>query len=248
MINVIKSILFDCGYENNVQTEIEFETIKYGLNIFKNKNVESHIFIVLQMLESQLVSLSSNKEFVIEIANFFRESDMYVPDMDKNTSLVYCVENDISSDKVDKLKVKIEDDPFYFKKYVFTYSDAEANEFKKLCKQYGQSPSELIQSYILDADNFNKFKKNADNEKIYRLVSELFVKIPIIPISFKTQGEIQSVSDYMQEIQKCNSDEIEKLDCIIETLRNSEENIGELELVDRVLEVWGFVDLEEEYE
>ena len=246
MINVIKSILFDCGYENNVQTEIEFEKIKYSLNIFKNKNVESHIFIVLQILESQLVSLSSNKEFVIEIANFFRESNIYVPDMDKNTSLVYCVESDISSDKMDRLKVKIEDDPFYFKKYVFTYSDAEANEFKKLCKQYRKSSSEFIQTYILDADNFNKFKKNADNEKIYRLVSELFVKIPIIPISFKTQGEIKSVSDYMLEIQKCNSDEIEKLDRIIESLSDLEEN--KEQLVDMILEDWGSFDLEEENE
>lgn len=246
MINVIKSILFDCGYENNVQTEIEFETIKYGLNIFKNKNVESHIFIVLQILESQLVSLSSNKEFVIEIATFFRESNIYVPDMDKNTSLVYCVESDIRSDKMDRLKVKIEDDPFYFKKYVFTYSDAEANEFKKLCKQYGKSSSEFIQTYILDADNFNKFKKNADNEKIYRLVSELLVKIPIIPISFKTQGEIKSVSDYMLEIQKCNSDEIEKLDRIIESLSDLEENNEQL--VDRILEDWGSLNLEEENE
>lgn len=246
MINVIKSVLFDCGYENNVQTEIEFETIKYGLNIFKNKNVESHIFIVLQILESQLVSLSSNKELVIEIAGFFRESNIYVPDMDKNTSLVYCVESDISSDKMDRLKVKIEDDPFYFKKYVFTYSDAEANEFKKLCKQYEKSSSEFIQTYILDADNFNKFKKNADNEKIYRLVSELLVKIPIIPISFKTRGEIKSVSDYMLEIQKCNSDEIEKLDRIIESLSNLEEN--KEQLVDKILEDWESVDLEEENE
>lgn len=246
MINVIKSILFDCGYENNVQTEIEFETIKYGLNIFKNKNVESHIFIVLQILESQLVSLSSNKEFVIEIATFFRESNIYVPDMDKNTSLVYCVESDIRSDKLDRLKVKIEDDPFYFKKYVFTYSDAEANEFKKLCKQYGKSSSEFIQTYILDADNFNKFKKNADNEKIYRLVSELLVKIPIIPISFKTQGEIKSVSDYMLEIQKCNSDEIEKLDRIIESLSDLDENNEQL--VDKILEDWGSFDLEEKNE
>lgn len=246
MINVIKSILFDCGYENNVQTEIEFETIKYGLNIFKNKNVESHIFIVLQILESQLVSLSSNEEFVIEIATFFRESNIYVPDMDKNTSLVYCVESDIRSDKMDRLKVKIEDDPFYFKKYVLTYSDAEANEFKKLCKQYGKSSSEFIQTYILDADNFNKFKKNADNEKIYRLVSELLVKIPIIPISFKTQGEIKSVSDYMLEIQKCNSDEIEKLDRIIESLSDLEENNEQL--VDKILEDWGSLNLEEENE
>ena len=97
MINIIKSVLFDCGYEDVVQTEIEFEKLEYKIDIFKNEDVGSQVFIVLQTLESQLVSLSSIKDFIIEIANFFRESDIYLPDMDKNTSLVFCVKNDIFS-------------------------------------------------------------------------------------------------------------------------------------------------------
>lgn len=91
MINIIKGIMFDCEYENVVQTEVIFEEMAYNLNIFKNRNVESQIFIVLQILESQLVAQKNNKDLVIEVANYFRESDVYVPDMDKNTSLIYCV-------------------------------------------------------------------------------------------------------------------------------------------------------------
>ena len=188
------------------------------------------------------------EDFIIEIANFFRENDIYLPDMDKNTSLVYCVKNDINSEKLDVLKIKIEDDPFYFKKYVFAYSEAEADELKKLCKQHKQTPNELIQSYILNANNFGKFKKKASNEKVYRLVSELLIKIPVIPINFKTQGQIKSVPDYMQEIQKCNDDEIGKLDSIIQTLCDSEKKLEETELIDKMLEDWGFVSMEDENE
>ena len=36
MINIIKSVLFDCGYEDVVQTEIEFEKLEYKIDIFKN--------------------------------------------------------------------------------------------------------------------------------------------------------------------------------------------------------------------
>jgi len=184
MINVIKEIMFDCAYENVVQTEITFEEKVYNLNIFKHREVESQIFIVLQILESQLVAQDNYKDLVIEIANYFRENDIYVPDMDKNTSLIYCVKRDIKSNKLDELKVKIEDDPFYFKKYVFAYSEAQSDEFKKLRKQHNWTINELIQTYIFDTENFSKFKKNGDNEKIYKLVSELFIKIPIIPINF----------------------------------------------------------------
>lgn len=246
MINVIKEIMNDCAYENVVQTEVVYDKMKYSLNIFQHNKIESHIFIVLQILESQLVAQDNHKDLVIEIANYFRENDIYVPDMDKNTSLIYCVKRDINSYKLDELKVKIEDDPFYFKKYVFAYSEAQADEFKKLCKQHGQSTGELIQTYILDTENFNKFKKNGDNEKIYKLFSELLIKIPIIPISFDTNGEIKSVSEYMLDIQKCNDDELERLDYITETLNNSQGNIEQL--VDKVLEDWGFVGLEEKNE
>ena len=246
MINVIKEIMFDCAYENVVQTEVVYDKMMYSLNIFQHKKIESHIFIVLQILESQLVAQDNHKDLVIEIANYFRENDIYVPDMDKNTSLIYCVKRDINSDKLDELKVKIEDDPFYFKKYVFVYNDAQADEFKKLCMQYGQTASKLLQTYILDSENFNKFKKNGDNEKIYKLVSELFIKIPIIPINFETNGEIKSVSEYMLDIKKCNDDELDRLDNIIETLNSPQENMEQL--VNKVLEDWGFVGLEENNE
>lgn len=246
MINVIKEIMFDCAYENVVQTEITFEEKVYNLNIFKHREVESQIFIVLQILESQLVAQDNYKDLVIEIANYFRENDIYVPDMDKNTSLIYCVKRDIKSNKLDELKVKIEDDPFYFKKYVFAYSEAQSDEFKKLRKQHNWTINELIQTYIFDTENFSKFKKNGDNEKIYKLVSELFIKIPIIPINFETNGEIKSVSEYMLVIKKCNDDELDRLDNIIETLNSPQENMEQL--VNKVLEDWGFVGLEENNE
>lgn len=246
MINVIKEIMNDCAYENVVQTEVVYDKMMYSLNIFQHKKIESHIFIVLQILESQLVAQDNHKDLVIEIANYFRENDIYVPDMDKNTSLIYCVKRDINSDKLDELKVKIEDDPFYFKKYVFAYSEAQSDEFKKLRKQHNWTINELIQTYIFDTENFSKFKKNGDNEKIYKLVSELFIKIPIIPINFETNGEIKSVSEYMLDIKKCNDDELDRLDNIIETLNSPQENMEQL--VNKVLEDWGFVGLEENNE
>lgn len=218
----------------------------YNLNIFKHREVESQIFIVLQILESQLVAQDNYKDLVIEIANYFRENDIYVPDMDKNTSLIYCVKRDIKSNKLDEFKGKDRGCPFYFKKYVFAYSEAQSDEFKKLRKQHNWTINELIQTYIFDTENFSKFKKNGDNEKIYKLVSELFIKIPIIPINFETNGEIKSVSEYMLDIKKCNDDELDRLDNIIETLNSPQENMEQL--VNKVLEDWGFVGLEENNE
>lgn len=67
MINVIKEIMNDCAYRNMVQTEVTYDKIVYSLNIFQHKNIESHIFIVLQILESQLVAQDNYKDLVIVI-------------------------------------------------------------------------------------------------------------------------------------------------------------------------------------
>lgn len=42
------------------------------------------------------------------------------------------------------------------------------------------------------------------------MISDLVIKLPIIPISFEKQGEMQTVIEHMRSIQKCNEDEIEK--------------------------------------
>ena len=50
----------------------------------------------------------------------------------------------------------------------------------------------------------------------------------------------------MLDIKKCNDDELDRLDNIIETLNSPQENMEQL--VIKVLEDWGFVGLEENNE
>ncbi|NSI20917.1 hypothetical protein G4958_16605 [[Ruminococcus] gnavus] len=50
----------------------------------------------------------------------------------------------------------------------------------------------------------------------------------------------------MLDIKKCNDDELNRLDNIIETLNNPQGNMEQL--VDKVLGDWGFVSLEEKNE
>jgi hypothetical protein len=238
MINIIKSILDHCGYEYVSQRWLEYQEKKFSIDILKNKEVGSQIFLVLSILESRMLEIDVTGEFLIEIADAFRESEVYMPEMDKNTSLVYCVEKDVDSNKTDILKVAIEDDPYYFKKYVFTYSLAEVSKFTALCKQYNESANDFIQKYILNTENFSRFKKNADNEDIYRMVSELVIKLPVVPIKFIKQQEINTISDYMKDIKKGSDDEIEKLDQIIECLQDTEKSMEDA--INIILEKWGY--------
>lgn len=247
MINIIKSLLSDCDYDFVDTVMIPIANGRYELTMFRGEMIENQVYLVISIKESELLNTEINENLVINVANGFRASQIYEPDMDKNTSLVYCVKEDISSVLLKKIKVEIEDDPYYFKKYVFSYSGADAEKFEQLCDQYGKSPLDFVQSYILDTGNFNKFKNNYKNESIYRMISDLVIKLPIIPISFEKQGEMQTVIEHMRSIQKCNEDEIEKLDCIIEAIKDIE--LAETDkLLNAIFKVWPLKDSEEDHE
>ena len=75
----------------------------------------------------------------------------------------------------------------------------------------------------------------------------MVIKLPIIPISFEKQGEMQTVIEHMRSIQKCNEDEIEKLDCIIEAIKDIE--LAETDkLLNAIFKVWPLKDSEEDHE
>lgn len=237
MISIIKSLLTDCNYEYINTAKIEISNIEFSLAIFKGEQVENQIFLVLSMLESQLLNPDISEDLVISVATEFRKSEIYESDMDKNTSLVYCVEMDINSPLLVKRKVEIEDDPYYFKKYVFSYGESDAEKFEQLRKQFGQSPLEFVQGYILDANNFNKFKNNYANESIYKMISDLVIKIPMIPIAFEKKEEIKTITDYMDSIQRCSENEIIMLDKIIEDIVDIEDSDMDL-MLNKIFEIW----------
>jgi hypothetical protein len=213
----------------------------YELTMFKSEELESQVFLILSILESQLLNDKINEDLIINVANGFRNSEMYESDMDKNTSLVYCVETDINSSLLEKKKVEIEDDPYYFKKYVFSYSNADSEKFEQLCKQFGKRPLDFIQSYILNTDNFSAFKKNYKKETAYKMISDLVIKLPMIPLSFKEYKEIKTVAEYMEEIKKCSKDEIIQLDQIIDDIANIDLSETD-ELLGAIFKVWPLED------
>lgn len=152
----------------------------------------------MPLLESQLLEVKFT-EILPYIAESFHKTNGYKSDMEKNTSLVFCIKRDVNSEYLEQLQIDIEDDPYYFKKYVFGYFPDEPQKFDQLKKEYAVSSYvEFVQTYILNRDNFQKFKSNALNEKMYRLISDLLIKIPIMPIEFRKSEELKTVASYFE--------------------------------------------------
>lgn len=239
MINVIKNVLCSCNYQYIEETKVNHQDNEFQLFVFRSETTQSQVFLVLTIKESQLLEIGFNDDFMIDVVTSFKETTIYKTEMDKNTSLVFGVERDISSTKLNKVRVEIEDDPYYFKKYVFSFTEAEAEQFYQLSKQYSLSDIDVIQKYILDTKNFIEFKDNYENKEMYRMISDLLIKIPVIPISFQEKEKIKAVEQYMEETNTYKSEKMKNLDNIITELLGSEETEEQDEsLTDALLEMW----------
>ena len=104
--------------------------------------------------------------------------------MDRNTSLLI-VSKHLANEEIDtSSKVKIEDDPYYFKKYVFSYDDIGLENANNWVSENIQNKTtvSVIQDYITNTEQFAKYKENNINEPIYTFFIELVTKLHCFPM------------------------------------------------------------------
>lgn len=93
--------------------------------------------------------------------------------------------------------MKVEEDPYYFRKYVLAYTSNSINDL------YNLSLSEL-KEYILKDEEYDAFEKDMYCNSTYFLAMQSFIKLPFLTIP--TKNEEYSSLQYLidQEIEKKN--------------------------------------------
>lgn len=183
---------------------------KVNINIdniafMKNMDYKQYYFLVeLDINEANnLVRLSDSLIF-----NLYKimclDEDNYEKEMDKNTSILIILNEDKIKDKelMEKFINQWEEDPYYFRKYIFTYTDKDFILLKEnLDESYGKNTVNTLNNIVKDADEFKKFK-NKDNESIYKIVSKLFIKIPFLKIPEIDTEKLIELEDLELEIKE----------------------------------------------
>lgn len=211
----------------------------YNAMPFVSEDYSSQVYLVVQLSNSELANVLGS-DFLIALAKVFRKQSFHHSDMDKNTTLlIECVREEEES--VDHIsKVQIEDDPYYFKKYVFSYSTLEerrATEYilnQKAAYIEKFSYIKEIQSCLSNADTFASYKSNHTNQPTYAFFCELVTKVPIFPLRIAAVNEIKPVEVFLhEELEKVPSTDINALDQLINIVADFKE-----ESVENVLSCW----------
>lgn len=189
MIYIIRKILSEISFSAKVGFEFTYTVGEHN----EEKNIEVSSFVSNKSKDICILCCTLNegdfleiddKELIVNIASNFRSNcEWYIPEMDKNTSLILCNKrHENATLSVDRQR-RIEDDPFYFKKYVLLYSEKELAELKKHLEQQ-HSVVDSIKEYIYNKQNFDKYKDNPENNYVYSAIISLITKIPVIPMNF----------------------------------------------------------------
>lgn len=178
MIELIKSIFEEKEFK------IEKDQIKNQDYYFCYKNTEKKFDFYV------LLSTSNYKKKNIEEFNYWSSElmnkivDNYpIPGIDKNIYMLLIMEAERENAELNKFINNFEEDPYYFKKHVLTYTNQQKEKLKLISQN--QSIVSKIESYVSDKDNFSEFKKLSGNEikmadDLYSLVSKIFIKLPFL--------------------------------------------------------------------
>jgi len=239
MKNIIRNVLCELNFVPGESFTVESDSFEYTLFPFYQKNTAgqvAQVYLLTSLLESDVIERDLRGDFSY-ISSIFRKIDAYEPEMEKNTSIVLCVMQDIQSERMKQIQIDIEDDPYFFKKYIFCYLNDEPSIYEQIKKEYGYEPSQnlsFIQEYILNQENFQRFKANSENETMYRFISDLIIKIPVIPIEFRTSESLYTVGDFFND--EIIAGQAQILDDVVSLLSTGEDH-DQQELIDTLYNI-----------
>jgi len=188
MINYIETILHELGYESD-SLSLNIGIIDHPFKVFI-KGKGAYVVVSIDASTKQVFNdfISSYQASLFEAV---LSSNKFKTELKKNSYLLVLVESLISSEYPRKQFINIEEDPFFFKKYVLRYKD---DDLKSLIEK--TSASNVVAALgqlAIDHNVFNKFSEESGNRTGYEnLLYQIYIKVPALalPTASKDIGDL----------------------------------------------------------
>ncbi|PKF44481.1 hypothetical protein CW664_10550 [Macrococcoides caseolyticum] len=198
MKSIIQKIFNDNGFNNiKIVNPVEESHIEFWANYSDNA-----VNFYLVLFENNILTEDFLSWKIPAYFNAIKQLEMgYDERMDKNLSMIVCVKTDNDETQKNSEKIfEIEEDPYFFKKYVITYDDNNSKELKAKFNETGESSNAILNRIINDSTMFLSYKMNENNTltSLYEICTKLMIKIPFIRLE-KRLEELDDLSEKINE-------------------------------------------------
>ena len=192
MTNIIIDILNSTGFYINKEKNFASNEKKHMFYVYKNYK-----------------SISEFKRNIYDDQDYLYDYISSLPnanEIKKNTSFIISIklnENDEKNEIQEEI-LDLEEDKYFFKKYIITYLNSEISSFYEKLKKYNNI-IEFICKNLNDTNKFEDFKVN-DEVSYYSLILKLYIKIPHLTCKniFNQKNIINLKENIIMSIQNLN--------------------------------------------
>lgn len=192
MIEIIESIFNSKGFE--------LEKSKSG-TFCKTNNLNlktQYWFIIKARILSDI--LENQSELYLECLSLCNDNEI-----NKNLSLLIIYETNSKIDEVlDREIIVIEEDPYYFKKYILNFTTEQEKELKGEIS--GENITKKIEAKVTDSEVFALYKSNFNQKDSWTyLLYAITHKIPFLEINIQTDIDLLIIFEEKNKIVAQNN-------------------------------------------
>lgn len=193
MLELIEIIFQELGF-NAATVPFEFENVDHSFKVFsREKSAYAVIEIDSSMTSAFNDFLNTYQSKLFEAALL---NEKFKDDLKKNSYLLVLAESKVANNHPRKFFINIEEDPFFFKKYVFRYGE---NDLKALTEKISTtSITTGLGQLAIDQNIFKKFSEESKSRAGYEnLLYQIYVKIPALSLPTASK-DIKNLANEIQ--------------------------------------------------
>lgn len=202
MKKYLRDIFLNSGFKNNENDE--------KIDFYFKENQE--YFLIEYFSIEELNNFKKDKK-TNKLVNFIdylkkNDSDNKFDDIEKNTSLIIFLKVDdlkVDFDKIKNQVMKIEEDEYFFRKYIIVYDEKWEKAIKKI-KSIDELNKEL--SWWI---NLEKFRENNHWNSKWFLIIQLFAKLPFLELMVEPLNLENLLDEINKKTKAENLDELNKI-------------------------------------
>lgn len=199
IFNLVDSILRTNNYQIVIGKEEIGSFVKdiisgaeFSCALYESKERGVQYVLVLDVGKAEIKKLDLGNRQRILYRNLQELGDRLEPEFDKNVTLLLCAEGNVKDESLEREVLKLEENPYCFKKLVLTYTQEEIsiledNTEKEDLWDYMQQRLELLREGKIKTD------------EISEIILKLLIKMPFLPINMVKE---QTKKNLMEEIEK----------------------------------------------